>query len=155
MKTVAKGFTLIELMIVVAIIAILAAMAIPRVQDYIARTQVTEAITLADGLKTPLVEQASQTGSCPANASVAVGSIAAKASITGKYVASVETAGNYPACTITATFSDTGVSAPLKGKSLLITGKLDNAAGDAGSSSWTCSSPDISQKYLPGTCTGI
>jgi type IV pilus assembly protein PilA len=143
-RKVQQGFTLIELMIVVAIIGILAAIAIPAYQDYIARAQMSEAMSLASGLKTAVTEVYSQDGSCPANES---NGIAKATDIKGKYVASVTVGGTAPACTIEALMNSTGVSKGIQGKKLTLTMTNNN-----GSISWTCTS-DADQKYLPKACS--
>ncbi|HET6432106.1 pilin, partial [Dyella sp.] len=84
MKKIQKGFTLIELMIVVAIIAILAAIAISQYQDYVIRSQVSEGSSLADGMKTAVAEFYNNNGRFAAN-NASFG-LATAASITGNYV---------------------------------------------------------------------
>ncbi|MHB1233773.1 MAG: pilin [Burkholderiales bacterium] len=145
MKRVQQGFTLIELMIVVAIIGILAAIAIPAYQDYIARAQMSEAMNLADGLKTAVAEQYAQDGACPASGA---GGIPAATTVTGNYVLSVTVAGAAPACTITAKMKAAGVSTGIVSKSLILT--MGNAGGSV---TWACTS-DALQKYVPKACIG-
>ena len=101
MKFTQKGFTLIELMIVVAIIGILAAIAIPAYQDYTIRTQVSEGMTLASDIKAGVAEYAAQTGNWPATlVEAGLGSGAAAADKSGRYVESIDVTDG----TITVTY---------------------------------------------------
>jgi len=91
MKTFQKGFTLIELMIVVAIIGILAAIAIPAYQDYTIRAQVSEGLSLASDIKAGVAEYAAQTGDWPANlAEAGMGASAVLGDKSGRYVESLD-----------------------------------------------------------------
>jgi type IV pilus assembly protein PilA len=106
MKKIQQGFTLIELMIVVAIIGILAAIAIPAYQDYTVRAQVTEGLNLAGALKAAVAERLAQTGTWPTTLTQLgiVDAGGAETPPSGKYVSSVDMAG---AGTIVITFSAT------------------------------------------------
>ncbi|ENX3332493.1 pilin, partial [Neisseria gonorrhoeae] len=90
MNTLQKGFTLIELMIVIAIVGILAAVALPAYQDYTARAQVSEAILLAEGQKSAVTEYYLNNGEWPENNTSA--GVASASDIKGKYVESVTVA---------------------------------------------------------------
>ena len=143
MKKMQKGFTLIELMIVVAIIAILAAIAIPAYQDYLVRTQVSEGAVLSDGAKTAVAEFYSNTGRMPtANASAG---LAKETSISGKYVTQVLVDDGL----ITATFGNEANTAITdSSKNTFVLSPVTNA----GSISWTCTGSTVEAKYLPTSC---
>lgn len=139
-----QGFTLIELMIVVAIIAILAAIALPAYQDYVARAQVSEAMTLSSGAKTAVTEYYADKGAFPT--SNAMAGLASASSINGKYVASV---GVGTAGAITATLKGSGsVSAKVAGKTFVL-----NPADSGGSITWDCkTNGTIAANYRPSSC---
>ena len=152
MKKIQKGFTLIELMIVVAIIAILAAIAIPQYQNYIIRTQVSEGMNLADGAKTAVAEFYNNKGHWPQE-NASAGLPGTTTSISGKYVQSVDVAGGI----IEATFSNTS---PQEANDKINNKHLVLSPFDLGGSiSWNCKSTagsttktDIPEQYLPTAC---
>jgi len=141
MKKIQQGFTLIELMIVVAIIGILAAVAIPSYQDYTARAQVTEAVSLAAPFKTCLAEYNQTNGVWP-TALTSVGS-----TTSGKYVGSMILTSDATGtgATITATMKSSGVNSGIKGSTLFL------FTTDSGQQ-WSCSKGTLLGKYRPSTC---
>ncbi|MBH5588266.1 pilin, partial [Neisseria meningitidis] len=129
MNTLQKGFTLIELMIVIAIVGILAAVALPAYQDYTARAQVSEAILLAEGQKSAVTEYYLNHGEWPSNNTSAG---VASTDIKGKYVKEVKVENGV----ITATMLSSGVNNEIKGKKLSLWAKRQD-----GSVKWFCGQP--------------
>ncbi|HFB5171519.1 TPA: pilin, partial [Neisseria gonorrhoeae] len=162
MNTLQKGFTLIELMIVIAIVGILAAVALPAYQDYTARAQVSEAILLAEGQKSAVTEYYLNNGEWPENNTSA--GVASASDIKGKYVQKVEVAKGV----VTAQMASTGVNKEIQGKKLSLWARRQD-----GSVKWFCGQPvtrndakddtvtaandagngtNIETKHLPSTC---
>ncbi len=137
----APGFTLIELMIVVAIIGILAAIAVPMYLDYTVRSQIAEGLNVAGGAKVAVTEYYQDRGVFPTDNAEA--GLSAAANISGKYVNSVTVGG----AVITIQYGlDANVQ--ILGKTVRLTA-LDNL----GSVSWTCASGGVIQdKHLPTAC---
>jgi type IV pilus assembly protein PilA len=138
-----QGFTLIELMIVVAIIGILAAIAIPAYSDYTIRAQVSEGLTLAGGAKAAVSEYVMDRGSFPTNNTVA--GLSAATDIAGKYTTSITAASGL----ITISYAQTDTHGELTGKDLVL-----SAVTSAGSVIWACpaTSGSVLAKHRPATC---
>jgi type IV pilus assembly protein PilA len=164
-KQLQKGFTLIELMIVVAIIGILAAIAIPAYQDYTIRTQVSEGLTLAADVKAGVSEYVAQTGEWPADlVEAGLGSGAVAANKSGRYVDSIDVSNG----TITITYGK-DANATIDGGLLSlrparnanndvvwVCGKANIPDGadyaDAAGTDSDAGSTDLSDKYMPASC---
>ncbi|HFC7795724.1 TPA: pilin [Neisseria meningitidis] len=165
MNTLQKGFTLIELMIVIAIVGILAAVALPAYQDYTARAQVSEAILLAEGQKSAVTEYYLNHGIWPKN-NTSAGVASSATDIKGKYVKSVTVANGV----VTAQMASSGVNKEIQGRKLSLWAKRQN-----GSVKWFCGQPvernaadsddvaaaaangnnEIDTKHLPSTCRDL
>ncbi|MCK2171183.1 pilin [Neisseria gonorrhoeae] len=164
MNTLQKGFTLIELMIVIAIVGILAAVALPAYQDYTARAQVSEAILLAEGQKSAVAGYYLNHGKWPEN-NTSAGVASPASNIKGKYVQKVEVNNGV----VTATMASSNVNKEIKDKRLSLWAKRQD-----GSVKWFCGQPvkrgagnagkaddvtkagndneKINTKHLPSTC---
>ena len=136
-----KGFTLIELMIVVAIIGILAAVAIPAYQDYIARSQVSEAVGLSTGAKTPISEYFNEKGFWPSAATEVI------SNPSGKYVSYITlggAVGSVGTISIEARMKDTTINTAIIGGTLVIT--------TSDSKQFSCTSGNLAARYRPSAC---
>jgi type IV pilus assembly protein PilA len=142
MKRVQQGFTLIELMIVVAIIGILAAVALPAYQDYTIRAQVSEGMSLIGGAKTSVADYYADKGEFPDSDDAA-----AFDGAVGKYVSSVSIGTDG---VITATFGGSSVNANISGETLEYTPAADTTTNNV---TWSCVFSG-EQKYVPQACRG-
>ena len=141
MKIVQRGFTLIELMIVVALIGILTALAIPLYQNYMIRAQVAEGVNMTGPVKVAIAEFHEDGGAFPANNAEAA--LSTPTSYSGKYVDSISVTG--PVISI---LYGNDANGQINGSTVTIT-----AIADEGAMSWDCASggviPDI---FLPTSC---
>jgi type IV pilus assembly protein PilA len=155
MKSIQKGFTLIELMIVVAIIGILAAIALPAYQDYTIRSQVSEGPTLSEGVKLAVAEYYANNGGWPLNNA----QIGYTATVSGSYVTNITNVAG----SVRITYGPPKAHTNISGALLFITGGV-NQNGDI---AWSCGlqtndptgftfapkgTTNVTPKYLPSSC---
>ena len=167
------GFALVELLVVIAVIGILAALAIPQYQIYLARAQFAEGYMLASGLKAGVVEVFSETGRCPDNSNGSTWRIPAAVDVSGRYVESVTTGmGGHAAegivttdwdlfdgsgfFGITARFRTAGVSKGIAGQTVELSMYPMHAPSGSGmrprgALTWRCVSR-VDKRYIPIVC---
>ena len=149
-----QGFTLIELMIVVAIIGILAAVAIPAYQDYTVRAKLSEAVIAATSAKNFATEAFQTDGLSGLSAIAAVYNARPAAEKVTKYVSDLQIDGTSGEVTVTtATLASSGLPAIVLGKTLVLTPNVQNAAltaGATGAVDWACSSTTASTAASKG-----
>lgn len=146
MKKIQQGFTLIELMIVVAIVGILAAIALPAYQDYIARSKVAEAMGFLDGAKVNVAEFYGTNNKFPSSASEAG---ITEALTNAKYTTGLVYTGTDSTASISATLGD--INSTLNSKHVVLTAVAPGSSGVIG---WNCGTDagTTAYKYLPSTC---
>ena len=140
-RSMQKGFTLIELMIVVAIIGILAAVALPAYQDYTVRAKVSEVILAASSAKTAVAESAQVNATMPLTASLTVDTQASKWVSQVSYANDTASTGHI---TVITSAADTKIN----GVTVLMNGELKTN----GQVVWECRPGTINPKYLPASC---
>ena len=145
-RTLQQGFTLIELMIVIAIIGILAAIAIPAYQDYVARSQVSEALNLTGGLKTTTAEVYHDQGLSEVYSNNQ--GIPDVNAVRGNYISGVTIFTSGTDIVLDAFFKTSGVANGLGDQTLRLRGDTSSS----GSMQWTCSTLTIVDSKLPASC---
>jgi type IV pilus assembly protein PilA len=162
MKTLQKGFTLIELMIVVAIIGILAAVALPAYQDYTVRAKMSEIILAASACRTSITEVYQSGGTPPPANGWGCENLGGA---TSKYVSTITTDTNGFVTVTIVSGATPIIKTDVDGKKVTLVPLIGTAPASTatnmgtGPNAWRCGSTadgtDLNQKYLPGSCRGV
>lgn len=145
LQKIQKGFTLIELMITVAIVGILSAVALPAYQNYTIRAQVSEGFLLAEGIQTAVAENYAQTGVFPS----ALATVGIAASPVGKYISSITLTG----VGIITVIYGAGANSKITSGTLILT-PTDDGQGNI---HWKCTTDGVkvTKLYVPSSCTNL